>query len=319
MSPANNPGKYDKEVFLALREWEPFFNPEEDDDDDATALPARSRSARRHWTPARAGSKWATRCFRSTESRWARANRSACRQGDRVLMHLLNASASMNRSIALPGHRFKIVALDGNPVPTPQTVDVIYIGPGERVDAIVEMNQPGVWILGTTTDDVRNAGMGVIDRIRESAQAAAVGRARRNRFGITRFLAATWTQPAPDQTIDMIFRKVPSGAGLFNSWTVNGKEYPHDREFVLKQGGRYRLVFRNRSEDDHPLHMHRHSFELVEINGKTTGGIMKDTVIVPGYGRATVDMVADQPGLTLFHCHIQQHMDYGFKALFRYA
>ena len=30
-------------------------------------------------------------------------------------------------------------------------------------------------------------------------------------------------------------------------------------------------------------------------------------------------LVADQPGLTLFHCHIQQHMDYGFKALFRYA
>jgi FtsP/CotA-like multicopper oxidase with cupredoxin domain len=78
-------------------------------------------------------------------------------------------------------------------------------------------------------------------------------------------------------------------------------------------------VFRNRSEDDHPLHMHRHLFELVEINGKATAGIMKDTVIVPGYGRATVDMVADQPGLTLFHCHIQQHMDYGFKALFRYA
>ena len=32
---------------------------------------------------------------------------------------------------------------------------------------------------------------------------------------------------------------------------------------------------------------------------------MKDTVIVPAYGRATVDPVADQPGLTLFHCHIQ--------------
>jgi len=30
-------------------------------------------------------------------------------------------------------------------------------------------------------------------------------------------------------------------------------------------------------------------------------------------------MVADQPGLTLFHCHIQQHMDFGFKALFRYV
>ena len=35
---------------------------------------------------------------------------------------------------------------------------------------------------------------------------------------------------------------MPSGAGLFNSWLVNGKEYPHDQEFVLKQGGRYRLI-----------------------------------------------------------------------------
>jgi FtsP/CotA-like multicopper oxidase with cupredoxin domain len=26
-----------------------------------------------------------------------------------------------------------------------------------------------------------------------------------------------------------------------------------------------------------------------------------------------------EPGLTLFHCHIQAHMDYGFKALFRYG
>ena len=36
------------------------------------------------------------------------------------------------------------------------------------------------------------------------------------------------------------------------------------------------------------------------------------------YARATVDFTANQPGLTLFHCHIQAHMDYGFKALFRY-
>ena len=40
---------------------------------------------------------------------------------------------------------------------------------------------------------------------------------------------------------------------------------------------------------------------------------------VPFYGRATVDFTADQPGVTLFHCHIQAHMDFGFKALFRYA
>jgi len=55
------------------------------------------------------------------------------------------------------------------------------------------------------------------------------------------------------------------------------------------------------------------------VNGRPTSGLIKDTVIVPVYGRVAVDLVADQPGATLFHCHIQQHMDFGFKALFRYA
>ena len=67
------------------------------------------------------------------------------------------------------------------------------------------------------------------------------------------------------------------------------------------------------------LAVHRHLFEIKEIYGKRTAGIIKDTVVVPLYGRAVVDFVANQPGLTLFHCHIQHHMDFGFKALLRYA
>ena len=30
------------------------------------------------------------------------------------------------------------------------------------------------------------------------------------------------------------------------------------------------------------------------------------------------DFVADNPSMTLFHCHQQLHMDFGFMALFRY-
>jgi FtsP/CotA-like multicopper oxidase with cupredoxin domain len=47
--------------------------------------------------------------------------------------------------------------------------------------------------------------------------------------------------------------------------------------------------------------------------------VIKDTVVVPTYGRASVDFTADQPGPSLFHCHIQQHMDFGFNALLRYS
>ncbi|MBZ5660635.1 MAG: multicopper oxidase domain-containing protein [Acidobacteriia bacterium] len=314
---ASNPGAYDKEVFLALREWEPFFNPEEDDDDDASASgPQPERPAKFDTNPS--GLEVGYQMFSINGKSLGAGEPIRVKQGDRVMMHLLNASASMNRSVALPGHHFRIVSLDGNPVPTPKTVDVIDIGPGERVGAIIEMNQPGVWILGVTTDDVRNGGMGIVIEYENQHKQPQWVAPAKSAWDYMVF-GGNAAQPAPDQTIDMIFQKVPSGAGLFNSWTVNGKEYPHDREFVLKQGARHRLVFRNRSEDAHPLHMHRHSFELVEINGKASSGVMKDTVVVPGYGRATVDLIADQPGLTLFHCHIQQHMDYGFKALFRYA
>ena len=71
------------------------------------------------------------------------------KQGERVLFHVLNGSATEIRSLALPGHTFRVVALDGNPVPNPATVPFLWLGTAERVSAIVEMNHPGVWIMET--------------------------------------------------------------------------------------------------------------------------------------------------------------------------
>ena len=196
---------------------------------------------------------------------------------------------------------------------------MIEIAPGERVDAIMEMNLPGVWILGELRDAARQSGLGIVVEYANHAQPRphwlppAKARWDYSIFGTTA------PHPPADDTIDLVFEKVPGGPHGINHWLVNGKEYPHEREFMLRQGRRYRLVFHNRSDDAHPVHVHRHLFELVELNGKPTSGIKKDTVIVPAFGRVAVDMVADQPGLTLFHCHIQQHMDFGFKALFRYV
>jgi FtsP/CotA-like multicopper oxidase with cupredoxin domain len=79
------------------------------------------------------------------------------------------------------------------------------------------------------------------------------------------------------------------------------------------------LKVRNASDDIHPLHLHRHSFELTRIGGKTTAGVMKDVVMLAGFQELEIDFVADNPGLTLFHCHQQLHMDFGFMALFKYA
>ena len=312
-----DPGHYDQEVFLALREWEYFLStvdPDEMAADPRDPMPEKPASP----DPRPNGLEISAPLYSINDKILGAGDPLRVQPGQRVLMHLLNASAAQIHRLALPGHKFQVVALDGNPVPAPQPVELIEIAPGERVDAIVEMNNPGVWVLGEIREAARQAGMGLVVEYANQQGPAQWTSPPKSRWDYTIF-GTTASHPAPDETIDMVFEKVPGGPHGINHWLVNGKEYPHDGEFVFREGRRYRLVFHNRSDDSHPLHIHRHLFELVELNGKPTAGIRKDTVIVPPFGRATVDLVADQPGLTLFHCHMQQHMDFGFMALFRYT
>jgi FtsP/CotA-like multicopper oxidase with cupredoxin domain len=86
--------------------------------------------------------------------------------------------------------------------------------------------------------------------------------------------------------------------------------------FRLTRGRRYRLRMTNATDDVHPIHLHRHSFELTAIAGHPTGGVIKDVAMLGSFQTMAVDFTADQPGRSLFHCHMQQHMDFGFMALF---
>jgi FtsP/CotA-like multicopper oxidase with cupredoxin domain len=75
----------------------------------------------------------------------------------------------------------------------------------------------------------------------------------------------------------------------------------------------------NRSGDSHPVHLHRHTFEVTKVGDRAMSGLMKDTLNMPRMTTAEIDFVADHPGPTLFHCHHQDHMDEGFSGLIRYA
>jgi FtsP/CotA-like multicopper oxidase with cupredoxin domain len=89
----------------------------------------------------------------------------------------------------------------------------------------------------------------------------------------------------------------------------------------IHAGRRYRLVFKNYTGDSHPLHLHRHIFELTKINGQTTAGVLKDTVLISPFHVIEAQFTADNPypsGPVLFHCHHQIHLDYGFAILLEY-
>jgi FtsP/CotA-like multicopper oxidase with cupredoxin domain len=241
------------------------------------------------------------------------------RPGEHVLFRILNASGSMGISLALPGHRFRVIALDGNPVPTQAIVDVLKLDVAERADVIVEMNNPGVWVFGSTDDDDRTMGMGIVVEYENRHGEPQWIKPQQTAWNYGAF-ARKQVAPGPDETINLKFEKIPGGRGGYNRWTINGKSWPDTNPLLtVRKGKRYRLVMDNHSGDTHPVHLHRHTFEVTKVGDKNMSGLMKDTISMPRFSQAEIDFVADDPGPTFFHCHHQDHMDEGFAGLIVYA
>ncbi|MGB6690955.1 MAG: multicopper oxidase family protein [Terracidiphilus sp.] len=297
IDPAHDPARYDQEIFLALHDWDGYIEGSGDGYQEVMY---------NHST--------------INDRMLGFGEPLRVREGQRVLLRILNASATLTHNLALPGHRFLVTALDGNPVPTQAAVETIRMGPAERVDAVVEMNQPGLCILGETDPVLRRAGMGLVVEYAgrtgspQWMDPAGAG-FQYERFGI----AGTDSLVAGEERVPLVFKPKFEGYGDFDHWTINGVSWPKSAQIQLRQGTRYRLIFDNQSNDMHPVHLHRHSFELKNLNGKPTAGILKDVVLVPAHTKSEVVFTADNPGKTLFHCHQQDHMDSGFMTLFAYA
>lgn len=281
VEPQQNPARYDAEFPIVLHDWEPYFRSEMEGDVDYHLFTVNGKVL---------GSGEPIRV----------------KGGQRVLFRVLNASATKAHRLALPSHTFQIVALDGNVVPKPAFVPVLDLAPGERVDALVEMKSPGVWIFGEVEDAQRASGAGIAVEY-----AGAQGPARwiptpdfqwdLSAFGEQREL------PPSESEIPFVIE--PGKDGYL--WAINGKSWPQTDEIRLTGGFRNRLVFDNRSMMGHPVHLHRHTFQL-------GSGVRKDVLLVPAQTKLKVDVLADSPGPSLFHCHHQLHMDFGFMALLRY-
>jgi FtsP/CotA-like multicopper oxidase with cupredoxin domain len=321
IEPKINPGQYDQEIFLATHEWEPFFTTAEEEEDDPDITPAeKARKEEEDKKSKPNGWEIGYQRFTINGKALGYGEPLRVKEGQRVLFHILNGSATENIELALSGHQFRIVALDGNPVPHPQSVEVLSLGTAERISAVVDMKNPGVWVLGTPHDDDRRDGMGIVVEYANRTGVPRWVKPHRKPWDYTIFGDDAHPVPEPVETIPLVVGKINGGTGAFNQWTINGRIFSEkDEPHSLQKGKRYRLVFDNQTDDSHPLHLHRNSFELTSVYGKPTAGVMKDVVLVKGFRKIAVDFAPAMEGLTLFHCHQQLHMDYGLKTLFNVA
>ena len=267
IDPKHDPGRYDQEVFLAVHHWNPSLIEKKD---------GRGESSEITYQYGSFNDKILGAC-----------EPLRVKQGQRVLFHFLNASPTEDVLLAFPRHRFKVLALDGNPVPNSVEVEVLSLGVSERVDALVEMTEPGKWILGSTSELERGKGLGLVveyaDRTGEAIWEAPLSVDWH--YGL--FSGKELTSAEPAKLTTMLFeKKIRCREGMGGRAIASVK---------VRMGERHRVRLVNATDSAHPVHIH-HSFELKRVAEVSMAGILKDTVRLPAYGVVDVDLLPKMSG-----------------------
>lgn len=235
--------------------------------------------------------------------------------GQRLRLRLVNAGADTAFRVAVGGSGLTVVATDGFPV-EPVTVDTLSIAMGERYDVELTLPRSGGLALTAVADGkdgravlLLRAGTGSV-AAPASDPAELQGRALR-----LADLHATPAVALPAGTPDRTYRVGLTGGMAAYDWRISvprvaGVPLP------VRQGERVRLVITNATMMAHPVHLHGHTFQVVTGSGT---GPRKDTVLVPVMGSVTIDVVADNPGQWMLHCHNAYHAEAGMMTLLSYV
>ncbi|MBF6301969.1 multicopper oxidase family protein [Nocardia amamiensis] len=239
----------------------------------------------------------------------------AARPGQRMRLRIINAAADTAFRVAVGRHQLNVTHSDGFPV-HPVTTDCLLISMGERYDAIVELGD-GVFPLIAAAEGKQGRGLALIRTGGGNPPPADV---RARELDETPLTAARLradesvllTPKAPDAVLD-----VSLGADDKRyQWTINGKTFDEHAMLDVREGQRVRLRFVNTTMMFHPMHLHGHTFQLVD--GNSTGA-RKDTTIVLPNQTVEVDFDAVNPGQWMLHCHNAYHGEAGMMSVLSYV
>jgi FtsP/CotA-like multicopper oxidase with cupredoxin domain len=234
--------------------------------------------------------------------------------GQKVRLRIINAAADTMFNVALAGHDMTITHTDGYPV-TPVPASVLRIGMGERYDATVTLAD-GVFPFVAEPVAKRGLARALIRTGSGPVPPVSYRPSEIDGYPLTvDALRAAPGSALPQRDPDTVQDLMLSGTMAPYEWTINGTTYAETVPLTIKAGQAGRLRIRNHSMMSHPLHLHGHTFQLGHAGGN---GPRKDTVLVPPMGGVDVDLVADNPGKWMVHCHNAYHAETGMMTRLDY-
>lgn len=240
--------------------------------------------------------------------------------GQSVRLRLVNTD-QVPHSFALDGAPFTVVAADGRDLhgPTPVTGKSLRIAAGGRLDLSLVMPDSGVRLSTNASSAVHLT--------LAPAGAEPLG-----------------TTPATSGELDLLHYGTPGGAGLPHgegrveatmvldrqarflggrpayAYTVNGAVFPQIPSIEVSEGNTVRLTVVNRGSETHPMHVHGHHVLVLSRDGvRSTGSpLWLDTFDVQPGEVWVVELIADNPGIWMDHCHNLEHAAEGMMMALAY-
>lgn len=240
-------------------------------------------------------------------------------KGGRLRLRIINGAAASNMWVDLGGLEGELIAVDGNEI-EPVREKVFPLGIAQRADIRLALpGESGAWPIlfrpeGTMkrTGIVLVAGDGQITKIPEDGDMAPA-------VDLAMELALRALKGLPPEPVTRTEMVMLTGGDKDYVWGLNGKASMHDTLFSVRHGERIAIMMHNMTAMSHPMHLHGHHFQVVDINGRKIKGAMRDTVLVPPNAAVTVVFDADNPGSWAFHCHHVYHMNAGMMGAIAYV
>jgi FtsP/CotA-like multicopper oxidase with cupredoxin domain len=242
--------------------------------------------------------------------------------GGRVLLRIINSSSMSAYHIDLGGLDGELVAVDGFAV-APVKGRNFPIAVAQRLDIrLVIPRMPAAHpVLAVLEGDRKQTG--IILAAGKAPVARVPDLAKMPSSALTLDLEGRLRalRPLTPRKADRIHTINLTGDMAKYIWSLNNVAWtPSVPPLPIASGERVELVMVNQTGMPHPMHLHGHEFQVVEIDGKRFPGAVRDTVLVPPGRRVVIAFDANNPpGTWAFHCHLLYHLDAGMFTTFRYV